>query len=55
MNIFIKDKVLNKQQTLTWNDIVRSNLNLKITEDKNFFWMDKTAWDYSNFADYSNP
>ena len=49
---FVDFNVLNKQHTLTWNDILRKDLNLKIPEEENFFWLDGTAWNYTNFKDF---
>ena len=49
---FVDFNVLNKQDTLTWNDILRKDLNLEIPEEENFFWLDGTAWNYTNFKDF---
>ena len=49
---FVDLNILNNQHTLTWNDILRKDLNLKIPEEENFFWLDGTAWNYTNFIDF---
>ena len=49
---FVDFNILNNQHTLTWNDILRKDLNLEIPEEENFFWLDGTAWNYTNFKDF---
>ena len=51
---FIENNVLNNPLTLTWNHILRTSLDKKklMYNDNKFFWLDKTSWDYTNFADW---
>ena len=51
---FIENNVLNNPLTLTWNHIMRTSLDKRklMYSDKKFFWLDKTSWDYTNFADW---
>ena len=51
---FIENYVLNNPLTLTWNHIMRTSLDKRklMYSDKKFFWLDKTSWDYTNFADW---